>query len=68
MLAQLTADGQALRDLGIGVICDLRDAERTLEPTPFRATTNPSRSIPTTRSSCASIQFDVSMLQGGSTT
>ena len=37
MLAQLTADGQnALRDLGIGVICDLRrDAERTLEPTPF---------------------------------
>jgi protein-tyrosine phosphatase len=39
MLAQLTADGRsALRDLGIGVICDLRrDEERELEPTPFPA-------------------------------
>jgi protein-tyrosine phosphatase len=39
MLAQLTADGQsALRELGIGVICDLRrDEERRLEPTPFPA-------------------------------
>ena len=39
MLAQLTADGQsALRELGIGVICDLRrDEERALEPTPFPA-------------------------------
>ncbi len=39
MLAQLTADGQsALRDLGIGVICDLRrDEERSIEPTPFPA-------------------------------
>ncbi len=37
MLAGLTSDGQnALRDLGIGVICDLRrDEERTLDPTPF---------------------------------
>ena len=37
MLAQLTIDGQtALRELGIGLICDLRrDAERSLEPTPF---------------------------------
>jgi protein-tyrosine phosphatase len=39
MLAQLTALGQvAVRDLGIGLICDLRrDAERTQEPTPFPA-------------------------------
>lgn len=37
MLAELTPDGQsALRDLDIGVICDLRrDEERNLEPTPF---------------------------------
>jgi protein-tyrosine phosphatase len=37
MLAQLTSDGQsALRDLGIGVICDLRrHEERALDPTPF---------------------------------
>lgn len=39
MLAELTTDGQAaLRDLGIGVICDLRrHEERELEPTPFPA-------------------------------
>ncbi|HEY6599550.1 MAG TPA: tyrosine-protein phosphatase [Pseudomonadales bacterium] len=39
MLAELTRDGQrALRELGIGVICDLRrDDERELEPTPFPA-------------------------------
>jgi protein-tyrosine phosphatase len=37
MLAGLTSDGKsALRDLGIGVICDLRrDEERNLDPTPF---------------------------------
>jgi protein-tyrosine phosphatase len=39
MLATLTPAGQAaLRDLRIGVICDLRrDDERELEPTPFPA-------------------------------
>ncbi len=39
MLADLTREGQsALRELGIGVICDLRrDDERALEPTPFPA-------------------------------
>jgi len=37
MLATLTSAGQtALRDLGIGVICDLRrDQEREVDPTPF---------------------------------
>ena len=39
MLATLTPAGQAaLRDLGIGLICDLRrDDERALEPSPFPA-------------------------------